>query len=140
MIVNNYPALPHVKGLKSIKLVFLPPNTTSKIQPWDQGIIQNLKVHYRKRVLMKQIACAERKTEFSLTVLDALRFLHRAWFSVTATTISNCFRHACFSVDIEFGVSDQQEEEDDDDDIPLAHLAGIHFTEYSVLLLADFGC
>ncbi|CAG2193976.1 unnamed protein product [Mytilus edulis] len=29
MIVDNCPAHPHVKGLKSIKLVFLPPNTTS---------------------------------------------------------------------------------------------------------------
>ncbi|XP_052074066.1 tigger transposable element-derived protein 4-like [Mytilus californianus] len=132
MIVDNCPAHPHVKGLKNIKLVFLPPNTTSKTQPCDQGIIQNLKVHYRKRVLMKQIACAESKTEFSLTVLDALRFLQRAWFSVTATTISNCFRHAGFSVDIESRVSDQQDEEDDDDDdIPLARLAGINFTEYA---------
>ncbi|CAC5399120.1 Receptor-type tyrosine-protein phosphatase T,Tyrosine-protein phosphatase non-receptor type 22,Receptor-type tyrosine-protein phosphatase kappa,Receptor-type tyrosine-protein phosphatase F,Tyrosine-protein phosphatase 99A,Tyrosine-protein phosphatase Lar,Receptor-type tyrosine-protein phosphatase alpha,Receptor-type tyrosine-protein phosphatase epsilon,Receptor-type tyrosine-protein phosphatase gamma,Receptor-type tyrosine-protein phosphatase N2,Receptor-type tyrosine-protein phosphatase U,Receptor-type ty len=121
MIVDNCPAHPHVKGLKSIKLVFLPPNTTKS------------KVHYRKRVLMKQIACAESKTKFSLTVLDALRFLQRAWFSVTATTISNCFRRAGFSVDIESGVSDQQEEEedDDDDDIPLARLAGINFTEYA---------
>ncbi|CAG2233167.1 unnamed protein product [Mytilus edulis] len=81
---------------------------------------------------MKQIACAESKTEFSLTVLDALRFLQRAWFSVTATTISNCFRHAGCSVDIESRVSDQQQEEnDDDDDIPLARPAGINFTEHA---------
>ena len=29
MIVDNCPAHPHVKGLKSVKLVFLPPNTTN---------------------------------------------------------------------------------------------------------------
>ena len=41
MIVDNCPAHPHVKGLKSVKLVFLPPNTTSVIQPMDQGVIRN---------------------------------------------------------------------------------------------------
>jgi hypothetical protein len=41
MIVDNCPAHPHVKGLKSMKLVFLPPNTTSVTQPMDQGVIRN---------------------------------------------------------------------------------------------------
>ncbi|XP_063436430.1 tigger transposable element-derived protein 4-like [Mytilus trossulus] len=48
MIVDNRQPHPHVPGLKSIKLVFLPPNTTSVTQPMDQGVIRNLKLHYRK--------------------------------------------------------------------------------------------
>jgi hypothetical protein len=55
MIVDNCPAHPHVKGLKSMKLVFLPPNTTSVTQPMDQGVIRNLKLHYRKLVIKKKI-------------------------------------------------------------------------------------
>ena len=129
MVIDNCPAHPNVKGLNSIKLVFLPPNTTSKTQPCDQGIIQNLKVHYRKKVLMKQITCAEKKIEFNLTVLDALRLLQQAWFNVTPTTISSCFRHAGFQVS---NITNTPEEvDDDDDDIPLAHLVGLNFTDYA---------
>ena len=42
MVVDNCPAHPHINGLRSIKLVFLPPNTTSHLQPCDQGIINSL--------------------------------------------------------------------------------------------------
>ncbi|XP_052699761.1 tigger transposable element-derived protein 4-like [Crassostrea angulata] len=60
LIVDKCPAHPKIAGLKAVELVFLPPNTTSKTQPMDQGIIQNLKVHYRKRVLLKFIKAIDR--------------------------------------------------------------------------------
>lgn len=41
--VDNCTAHPNVSGLCAIKVIFLPPNTTSKLQPMDQGIIKNLK-------------------------------------------------------------------------------------------------
>lgn len=37
--------------LKNITLNFLPPNTTSLLQPMDQGIINNLKIKYRQRLI-----------------------------------------------------------------------------------------
>ena len=37
MIVDNCPAHPHVEGLQAVELIFLPPNTTSKLQPNGPG-------------------------------------------------------------------------------------------------------
>ena len=47
LIVDNCPAHQHVEGLKAIHLMFLLPNTTSKTQPIDQGVIRSIKAHYR---------------------------------------------------------------------------------------------
>ena len=35
-----------IEGFKNFELLFLPPNTRSKIQPCDAGIIRALKMHY----------------------------------------------------------------------------------------------
>ena len=37
LIIDNCTAHPHVENLKWVKLIILPPNTTSHIQPMDQG-------------------------------------------------------------------------------------------------------
>jgi hypothetical protein len=54
LFVDNCPAHPkeHVP-LKNIKLEYFPPNTTSKTQPMDQGIIANLKQKYRKKLIQR---------------------------------------------------------------------------------------
>ena len=56
LIVDNCPAHPDVPGLQAINLIFLPPNTTSRTQPMDQGVIRSLKAHYRSILVAKQIA------------------------------------------------------------------------------------
>ncbi|KAM3319815.1 hypothetical protein P3S67_007015 [Capsicum chacoense] len=48
LIVDNCPAHPkNVEDLRNVELFFLPPNTTSKIQPCDAGIIRAFKMHYQ---------------------------------------------------------------------------------------------
>ena len=42
LIIDNCPAHPLVDSLKALELIFLPPNTTSKTQLMDQGIIRSL--------------------------------------------------------------------------------------------------
>ena len=99
MLVDNCPAHPKVSNLKSINLCFLPPNTTSCLQPMDQGIIQNLKVFYRRQVverILQSIDDGKPADSKVINVLDAIRMLHNAWHQVTAETIANCFKHAGF--------------------------------------------
>ena len=53
LIVDNCPAHPVVDGLKAIELVFLPPNTISKTQPIDQGVIRSVKAKYNRKIMKK---------------------------------------------------------------------------------------
>lgn len=71
----------------------------------DQGVIQNLKVHYRKRLLRRRIAAIDSDTEFKFNLLDAVFILDKAWDDVKAVTISNCFRKAGFTFDNQVSVS-----------------------------------
>ena len=58
LFIDNCAAHPQIKDLRAVKLVFLPPipNTTSVLQPCDQGIIQKLKTIYLKRILRRLLA------------------------------------------------------------------------------------
>ena len=51
LIIGNCLAHPIIEYLSHVKLVFLPPNTTSVSQLMDQGIIRCLKAHYRKQLV-----------------------------------------------------------------------------------------
>ncbi|GFO06122.1 LOW QUALITY PROTEIN: tigger transposable element-derived protein [Plakobranchus ocellatus] len=97
MVKDNCPAHPNIDDLRSIKLVFLPPNTTS-LQPCDQGIINSFKHHYRTQTVRKyldhikykmssattQPTCSE---TFRISVLDALYDMRSAWDKVTEQTV-----------------------------------------------------
>lgn len=95
LILDNCTAHPDINSdLTNIKLVFLPPNTTSVLQPLDQGIIKSFKAHYRKILISKVLQNLELKTNFVVSILNALEYVKEAWDSVIVDTISHCFNHS----------------------------------------------
>ena len=100
MIVDNCPVHPHVEGLQAVELVFLPPNTASKLQPMDQGVIRSLKAKYRSAVVKLYINHIESGQELpKISILDVMKFLVQAWNRVTKDIVQNCFKRAGISKD-----------------------------------------
>jgi hypothetical protein len=99
LAMDNFSA--HSSGLElcpppsNIRICWLPPNSTSRFQPLDQGIIQNLKAYYRRYWLQYMIECIEQQANpiEAMNVHLALRWIFRSWYTnVSNTTIYNCFR------------------------------------------------
>ncbi|XP_057303197.1 tigger transposable element-derived protein 6-like [Hydractinia symbiolongicarpus] len=98
-----------------IKIIFLPKNTTSRLQPLDAGIIQNFKVKYRKRLVKYVLARIQENksaTEIikSVDILMAIQWVQDAWKEVTNLTIKNCLEK-CGVVQ---GESELMEDQEDD--------------------------
>ncbi|OWZ20797.1 Jerky protein [Phytophthora megakarya] len=74
---------------------FLPKNTTSVLQPLDQGIIACIKSHFTR---IKVEDCIDRYIaglpQEKISLLTALEWAHQAWSAVTPQTISNCWKHS----------------------------------------------
>ncbi|KAM7301103.1 tigger transposable element-derived protein 4-like [Ixodes scapularis] len=101
IFVDNCGAHGAVDNLKAIRLEFLPPNTTSVLQPMDQGIIQNVKVHYRARLLRRTVLCLDNGKRYAVDLHAAVKMLTDAWIAVRPSTIANCFNHAGFCASVE---------------------------------------
>ncbi|XP_039968755.1 tigger transposable element-derived protein 4-like [Bactrocera tryoni] len=102
----------------------------------DQGIIQNLKQHYRKRIVMKVLAHTEEPTPTTVSLLDAVRDLNKTWnLGVKPQTISNCFRKAGFGKG-ELMQNATTDDWDEEDDLPLSELKQI-WTTYRTAMGTD---
>uniref|UniRef100_A0A914DVE0 DDE-1 domain-containing protein n=1 Tax=Acrobeloides nanus TaxID=290746 RepID=A0A914DVE0_9BILA len=111
LYVDN--SCPHKSTLKlsHIELKLLPANTTARSQPLDQGIIRNIKFHYKRILLNKIVNALDNNQEFQLNLFKALRLLKIAWNKVKQTTIQHCFHHAGF-VDNDRGLSEEADEDE----------------------------
>lgn len=72
LLVDNCTAHIEPKNLDYIKLVFLPPNTTSVLQPMDQGVIRSLKCIYRKQLILRILESYDKNVECNISLLDAM--------------------------------------------------------------------
>ena len=73
--------LPTVIRLRNTTVFYLPPNTTSKLQPCDAGIIRNLNAYYRRRFNRLLLQRLEQNVEDPerIDVLQAIRMAVAAW-------------------------------------------------------------
>ena len=116
LFLDNATCHPHIK-LSHVTLKFFPANTTSVLQPLDQGAIRAFKARYRKRLLRSVIAKIDDASNASevakaVNVLDAVYWIGGAWQETKEETIRKCFRKGGFNVDTE--ESDVIEERDDE--------------------------
>ncbi|GBM38546.1 hypothetical protein AVEN_110211-1 [Araneus ventricosus] len=99
--MDNATSHPDYLKLKNINLVFLPPNTTSMLQPLDQGIIRSFKVGYRELLLrhvLSQISSCKSSQELvkSISGLDAISWTTSALKKVEPGCVLKCFKKAGF--------------------------------------------
>ncbi|XP_048255252.1 jerky protein homolog-like [Haliotis rufescens] len=111
LLLDNCPAHPPASTLQShyglIKAFLLPKNTTSLIQPLDQGIIKAYKAHYRRFLVSALVDRGLDPVAFlkTVTVKDAVLHTSKAWMKVTPATINNCWMKGlgpAFGVDEDF--------------------------------------
>jgi len=105
LLVDNCTAHTNNLLLKDIKVIFLPANTTSLIQPCDQGIIKAFKAHYCREMrarIITELDDIQDQSDASavakkISFLDALHLVTMSWKRVTEKTVENCFRKCGFS-------------------------------------------
>lgn len=93
LLIDN--ASSHVAfQLSNVRVHFLPPNTTSHLQPLDAGIVKSFKAHYRRSFLKWTLAMLQTQTKVKhLDLLSCITFVVDAWKQVSPTTIRNCWTH-----------------------------------------------
>ncbi|XP_033222773.1 tigger transposable element-derived protein 4-like [Belonocnema kinseyi] len=81
--------------LKEIRVVFLPPNITSKLQPMDQGIIKNAKYYYWRSVMRRNLRNLESGKEMNnVNLLNAIEMLYKVVDeTVVEESPPECFRY-----------------------------------------------
>ena len=117
----------HIPFHANIKFVFLPPNTTSLLQPMDQGMIRMFKTHFQQKSwrslslkcdvsleeLEKAAQAPENPVELqkdvvwwhwkSYTIYDAHWHVRDAWREVTQSCIHGSWKKFCPHLAVDFG-------------------------------------
>ena len=96
LLLDNAPSHPKNVNESNVKVVFLPANTTSKLQPLDQGIIKAVKTSYQKRLLQSVLAKMDKGEDVKTAskcvfVLDAVHWIDTVIQELRSSTVKKCF-------------------------------------------------
>jgi len=120
LLIDNARCHPSAKSLSTdqIKIIYLPPNTTSLIQPMDQGIIESFKRKYRLLFLTSLLYTHKNGTNVAthlktINIKDVIYWVADAYNSITAQTICKCWKQILpaqffenLAIDLEQSVAD----------------------------------
>jgi len=81
---------------KSVKIMFLPPGTTSKLQPLDAGIIRTFKAYYKRNICLHEFENYDKQVKSKMTLKDVLKWSKESWEKISEDTIINCWKHVGF--------------------------------------------
>ena len=90
LLLDNCTAHPNLSHINpNVKTVMLPPNTTSLIQPMDQGCIATVKAIYKKLTFAKAQQTHETLADFlkDYDILQAVYNFGHAWKQITKKNI-----------------------------------------------------
>lgn len=99
MLIDNAPS--HIwkhEDYPNLEIIPLPPNTTSKLQPLDAGIIASLKCQIWKQQLEHTLDILDHENwdnlrPYKVDQLTAMRWARNAWRNMKSTVIQNCWKH-----------------------------------------------
>ena len=119
LFLNNASSHPETLqgNLKNIKVVFLPKNTTSQLQPCDAGIIPNFNVKYRKLLLkhvISRIDDGKKASEIiqGVDLLQCMRWVNQGFEQIIKNTRKRCLQKCGFSEVSLFAEEPDEEFED----------------------------
>ncbi|XP_015122873.1 jerky protein homolog-like [Diachasma alloeum] len=97
LLLDNAGSHPKDLNEDGIRVIFLPPNVTSFIQPLDQGIIENLKKNYRFHFLLSLITEQEKGKSLveilkEITIKNVIDWIAKSWDEISSSTIHKCWK------------------------------------------------
>ncbi|XP_066445361.1 tigger transposable element-derived protein 1-like [Eleutherodactylus coqui] len=86
----------------NVKVVFLPPNTTSLLQPMDQGAIATFKKYYLRRTFRQALKATEGESGMTLrefwknfTIYNAIKNIDASWREIATATMNGVWKKLC---------------------------------------------
>ena len=85
----------NIPSLSNVNIFFLPPNTTSNIQPMDSRIIAALKKRYRHKQMERAVDLADEniKDIYNVDILTTMKWIKWIWEDLPAAVVRNFWTH-----------------------------------------------